>query len=230
MAGTRTRPRTRPRVRAPRATLNRERVLAAAVELLDHAGPEAFTMRALAARLGVATMSVYTHFTGKDEIIEAVRLRLLAEARLPEPPAPGDPSGRCPPREELRALCTAVYRLLDGHPSVLRLLIDQPVRGEETTRFADRVLAALLRAGLDRVAAARAYTALAQFTMGAALWSVRGRCASRLAGGPPPDERFPHSTALAPELERAARDAAGAYAHGLDALLTGLLGPAAGPS
>lgn len=212
-----------PRVRAPRNTLNRERVLAAAVDLLDHAGPDAFTMRALAERLGVATMAVYSHFSGKDEIIEAVRLRLLAEAHLPARNTSGDPPG---PREEIRRLCRALYRLLDSHPSILRLLADQPVRGDEGTQFADRVLEALLRAGLERDAAARAYTALAQFTVGAALWSARGRCESRLRGGPPPADRFPYSADLAPELERAGRRGGEQYEHGLDALLTGLLGPA----
>jgi AcrR family transcriptional regulator len=182
--------RTRRRMRTPRNTLNRERVLDAAVDLLDHAGPGEFTMRALAKRLGVATMAVYSHFSGKDEIIDAVRLRLLAEAELPARQPCDESVG---PREEIGELCRAVHRLLAGHPSALRLLAERPVRGDEGTQFADRMLAALLRAGLARDRATRAYTALAQFTVGAALWS------------PPGVEQFE---------------------YGLDALLTGLLGPA----
>ncbi len=213
--------RSRSRARAPRNSLNRERVLVAATELLDNAGPDAFTMRALARHLGVATMAVYSHFSGKDEIVEAVRLRLLAEASLPPRPPADDPGG---PREEIRELCRAVYRLLDGHPSILRLLADQPVRGDESTQFADRLLEALLRAGSDPGAAARAYTALVQFTLGAAMWAARGRHESRLDGGPPPADRYPHSARLAAELELAWDDPAAQYERGLDALLTGLLG------
>jgi AcrR family transcriptional regulator len=184
--------RPRRRVRAPRNTLNRERVLTAAVDLLDHAGPDEFTMRALAKRLGVATMAVYSHFSGKDEIIDAVRVRLLAEAELPSDQAPDAPAD---PREEIRELCRAVHRLLAGHPSALRLLADRPVRGDESRQFAERVKGALGRAGLDRDRAGRAFIALMQFTVGAAL--------SRGASPSDPAQ----------------------FDYGLDALLAGLLGP-----
>lgn len=231
------RPRTR--ARAPRNTLNRERVLDAAVGLLDRAGPDAFTMRALAERLGVATMAVYSHFSGKDEIIDAVRVRLLAEAELPSRDGAG--GERPGPREEVGALCRAAYRLLADHPSVLHLLAARPPDGDEFTLFAERTLEALLRAGLDRRDAARAYTALTQFTVGAALWAARGRErradeACRPGGsdagpdsGPPgparlPRDRYPHLVDLVPELADAARDGTAQYERGLDALLTGLLG------
>ncbi len=230
--------RTRPRPRVPRNTLNRERVLAAAVDLLDHAGPDAFTMRALAERLGVATMAVYSHFSAKEEIIEAVRERLLAEVELP-PLGPVEEGGGS--RAEVRELWRAAYRLLADHPSVLRLLATRPVSGDEGTVFADRALGVLLRAGLDRADAARCYTTLMQFTVGSALWASRGRehrgCAdancrtsdedlgsrlrSRLAGLSP--DRYPCLVDLAPELEAAARDGMAQYERGLDALLTGLL-------
>jgi AcrR family transcriptional regulator len=186
--------RTRRRVRAPRNTLNRERVLEAAVDLLDHAGPAEFTMRRLAKRLGVATMAVYSHFSGKDEIIDAVRLRLLAEAELPARQPPEAYPG---PREEIRGLCHAVYRLLADHPSALRLLAERPVRGDEGTQFGERVRAALSRAGLDRDRAVRAHTALTQFTIGASLWAR-------------------------PDAEQ--------FGYGLDALVTGLLGPPTSPT
>lgn len=221
----------RPRTRAPRNTLNRERVLEAAVDLLDHAGPDAFTMRALAERLGVATMAVYSHFSAKEEIIEAVRERLLAEVELPS--ADGSGTGG-DPREEIRELCRAVYRLLADHPSVLRLLATRQVHGDEGTIFADRALAVLLRAGLERTSAARAYTALMQFTVGAALWVAHGQRRAHQAPFPDdlrsriaelPTDRYPHLVDLAAELETAAREGMAQYERGLDAILAGLLGP-----
>ncbi|MCQ4082876.1 TetR/AcrR family transcriptional regulator [Streptomyces sp. RB6PN25] len=233
-----------PRRRTPRNTLNRERVLDAAVSLLDHEGPDAFTMRALAERLGVGTMAVYTHFTGKDEIIDAVRERLLAEIALPaaehaehagHPGHPGHPEhpGPAEPRRAVRALCRSVYRLLADHPSVLHLLTRGPVRGDEGTAVVDRLLGLLLRSGMDRSAAARAETALMQYTVGAALWTASGRrrglahqnggerLRTRFAGLPA--DRFPHLVDLAPELA-SAQDGLRQYEHGLDALLDGLLG------
>jgi AcrR family transcriptional regulator len=210
----------RPRVRsrAPRNTLNRERVLDAAVALLDRAGPDAFTMRTLAERLGVATMAVYSHFASKDEIVDAVRVRLLAEAKLPARPAGG-------PREEVRDLCRAAYRLLADHPSVLHLMAARPPDGDEFTLFAERTLEALLGAGLEREGAARAYTALTQYTVGAALWAARRRePGAGTRGSGLPADRYPCLNALAPELVAAAREGTAQYERGLDALLTGLLG------
>ncbi len=215
----------RPRVRrAPRNTLNRERVLDAAVALLDSAGPQAFTMRALAERLGVATMAVYSYFSSKDEIVDAVRVRLLAEAELPSRREAGaDGRGA---RDELRELCRAAYRLLADHPSVLYLMAARPPDGDEFTLFAERTLEVLLRAGLGRPQAARAYTALTQFTVGAALWAARSeRSPGRSDGSCLPPDRYPHLTATARELTRAAREGTPQYERGLDALLSGLLGP-----
>src|SRR6266545_3129696 len=57
------------RSRVPRHTLDRDGIAAAALELMDRDGVAALTIRALAARLGVAPMSLYNHATTKDEIL-----------------------------------------------------------------------------------------------------------------------------------------------------------------
>ncbi|MBD0283747.1 MAG: helix-turn-helix transcriptional regulator, partial [Thermoleophilaceae bacterium] len=57
--------------RAPgqRAGLSRDRVLAAAHELLADGGLDALTMRALAERLGVRPNALYSHVASKTELI-----------------------------------------------------------------------------------------------------------------------------------------------------------------
>ncbi|MFI6862803.1 TetR/AcrR family transcriptional regulator [Streptomyces sp. NPDC050421] len=47
-----------------------EAVLTAAVALLDEAGEQALTLRALAARLGTGVGSIYWYVSGKDELLE----------------------------------------------------------------------------------------------------------------------------------------------------------------
>jgi AcrR family transcriptional regulator len=216
------------RRRAPRNTLNPDRILDAAIALLDQEGPEAFTMRALADRLGVGTMAVYSHFRGKDEISDAVAQRLLDTVELP-PSRGGDP------RRELREVCRGVYRLFTDHPSALRLLTARPLRGDDAIAVIDRMLGLLRRAGLAPAAAARAHVALMQFTVGSALWSTRRAGALCEQGAPDrlrarldalPADRYPALARLAPELLRAQDDAGVQYEQGLDALLRGLLGPA----
>lgn len=216
-----------PRRRVPRNTLNPDRVLGAAVALLDRHGPETFTMRALAQELGVGTMAVYSHFKGKDEIIDAVNERLLGEIELP--------SGSGLPREQLIELCVGMYRLFSEHPSALQLLTSRPLRGDEALAVIDRMLCLLCAAGLDPVAAARAQVALMQYTVGAALWVVRRKRAEceeaeadlreRIRGrlADLPSESYPSLVRLAPELVAVQESGPAQYEAGLAAMLDGLL-------
>lgn len=47
-------------------------VLEAALALLGEEGPDHFTVRAIAARAGVAPMALYNHFDGKNGVLEAI--------------------------------------------------------------------------------------------------------------------------------------------------------------
>ncbi|MBM9508756.1 TetR/AcrR family transcriptional regulator [Actinacidiphila acididurans] len=220
-----TQPVRAPRRRAPRNSLNTERILDAAITLLDRDGTEAFTMRALAEQLGVGTMAVYSHFRGKEEIADAVAQRLLETIELPPPG--DDPVG------ELRAVCRQVYQLFTDHPSALQLLTVRPLRGDDAISVIDRMLALLCRAGLTGPEAACAHVALMQYTVGSALWNIRRARAlceegmrerMRAKFAALPADRYPSLVALAPELNRAHDDGPGQYEVGLDALLAGVLG------
>lgn len=225
-----TQPVRAPRRRAPRNSLNPERILDAAITLLDRDGAEAFTMRALAAQLGVATMAVYSHFRGKEEIGDAAAKRLLDTMELP-------PGGTADPVGELREVCRQVYGLFTDHPSALQLLTARPLRGDDAIAVVDRMLGLLRRAGLSGPEAACAHVALMQYTVGAALWSIRRRRAvceeglgekGRTRLDTLPADRYPALAALAPELSRAHGDAAAQYEAGLDAMLRGVLAGAGG--
>lgn len=59
-------------------------ILDAAADLIERDGVEAFTMRSLADRLGVAVTSIYWHVGGKDALFDRLVERLLGElANLP---------------------------------------------------------------------------------------------------------------------------------------------------
>lgn len=57
--------------------LSQERIIEAAVKLLERDGFEQFNMRALAAELGVATGAVYRHSGGKENILALAADRIL---------------------------------------------------------------------------------------------------------------------------------------------------------
>ena len=52
--------------------LNRQRVLAAAIELADTSGVDALSMRSLGAALGVEAMSLYNHVANKDDVLSGM--------------------------------------------------------------------------------------------------------------------------------------------------------------
>jgi AcrR family transcriptional regulator len=63
----------------PRAGLNTDRVVAAAAELADEAGPDQLTLSALAARLGVRQPSLYKHVASLDALQQLIAMRGKAE-------------------------------------------------------------------------------------------------------------------------------------------------------
>src|SRR5260370_8842928 len=53
----------------PRDTLTREKIIKAAIDLLDSEGLEGFNIRALGSRLGSAATAIYWHVGSKDNLI-----------------------------------------------------------------------------------------------------------------------------------------------------------------
>src|ERR687893_1769658 len=65
--------------RAGRSGLGVDGIVAAAIELADAEGLGALTMRRVAERLGVGTMSLYTHVPAKGELLDLMLDTVLGE-------------------------------------------------------------------------------------------------------------------------------------------------------
>ncbi|MFD5429759.1 TetR/AcrR family transcriptional regulator [Streptomyces sp. NPDC127084] len=63
----------------PRTALTREEVLDTAAELVRQHGPDALTMRGLAARLGTAVTSIYWHVGNRESLLDALVERTVRE-------------------------------------------------------------------------------------------------------------------------------------------------------
>ena len=86
--------------------LSRERIVGAAIELLDAEGEGGLTFRALAAHLRTGPGAIYWHVANKDELLLAA-----ADAVLTHPvPAGGTPE------ETIRAIALGVFDAIDAHP------------------------------------------------------------------------------------------------------------------
>ena len=67
-----------------REPLNRERVLAAAVELADREGIDALSMRRLGQELSVEAMALYNHVANKDDLLNGMVDAVVGEVDLGE--------------------------------------------------------------------------------------------------------------------------------------------------
>src|SRR5438270_8982554 len=73
---------TAPLRHAARGSLTREVILTAAIEFVDEFGLSALTMRALGRHLGVEAMALYRYVNGREDLLEGVVDRLVAELRV----------------------------------------------------------------------------------------------------------------------------------------------------
>src|SRR3970040_1197614 len=71
-----------------RERLTRERVVEAALRVMDAEGLEAVSMRRLAREGGVEAMSLYNHVRDKDDLIDAICVRVMQDFRFGDPDAP----------------------------------------------------------------------------------------------------------------------------------------------
>ncbi|WNM39898.1 TetR/AcrR family transcriptional regulator C-terminal domain-containing protein [Micromonospora halotolerans] len=137
---------SRPEPRRAEPELSRERVLRTAIALADEGGLAAVSMRQIAAELGVATMSLYRHVRGRDELILAMADAVLADAPLPAT----EPAGWRARLDVLARAQWAVYRRHRWLPHVISIARPQPLpHGMAHTDMALRATAGL---GLDRQA------------------------------------------------------------------------------
>jgi AcrR family transcriptional regulator len=190
---------------------------------LDATGPQALSIRGLAATLGVAPMTLYGYFTDKEALLDAVVDAIADAAELPVEEGDWD--------ERLRALLGMVHRSLLEHPGLVALRFARPIATPSAFRVTEACMVALRDAGLDRHAAAAAFRALFVFTFGAAAFAARAGSADRAAVGDVlsalPADEFPELRAIIPDALELL-DPSRAFDAGLDLLLTGIRATAAG--
>src|SRR3954471_20858958 len=92
----------------PRLPLSRDRILQAALELVDEHGIDALTMRRLGQELGFEAMSLYNHVANKDDVIDGMLDLVLDEGDLPA--AGGDWEA------SIRESAVSVHASLRRHP------------------------------------------------------------------------------------------------------------------
>ncbi|WP_329234623.1 TetR/AcrR family transcriptional regulator C-terminal domain-containing protein [Actinoallomurus sp. NBC_01490] len=199
--------------RHERAGLSREKVLDAALELVDQVGVDGLSMRKLGAALGVEAMTLYHYVPNKDALLSGLVERTATRAFTVDAAAGW--------QAMLRGFAAGFRRELLAHPGVVPLVATRPVTTPSALRELETAVAILRAAGFGTREAFHVVNTVATFTTGHCLAEVDP------PGAAPPALAGPDPAAL-PHLAEAVRDGLGTpadhearFAFALDALIDG---------
>jgi AcrR family transcriptional regulator len=197
-----------------RAGLTRERIVRAAVEILERDGADALSMRRVAAELGVATMSLYNHVSNKAALLDGAAELIMEDMRFA-----ADPDADW--REQARGLARTFRNIARRYPRSVLVVITRQPHSTAGLHTLELVLAAVRAAGFDGAEALRVVRTFEAFILGSLM-----RQAS-LAERPPidlvsfdqalADAGMTNIRALLPEL--AERDHDSDFEFGLELLI-----------
>jgi len=99
--------------------LSRDKIVAAALDMVDGIGADKFSIYKLAKQLGVTSQSIYHYFSNREELLIAVGSLVLDEVKGPRQ------ATDAPWEVWLESAAMAYYRGLRLHPKAMSLLIDR---------------------------------------------------------------------------------------------------------
>jgi TetR/AcrR family tetracycline transcriptional repressor len=184
--------RARGRGKRPPTPLTRERIVNAALDLVDTEGLSALSMRRLGAVLGVDPMAVYYYVPNKEALLDAVVEAVMADIDL----TVDDPSS--PPEERALRAAEAYRDALLAHRNALPIVL---ARGPSTVvalRPVELLIGIMRDAGLAPGMATAAMNAIAAAVRGAVGMYANQpspqdaeQMATAMVGSLPPDD-FPN--------------------------------------
>lgn len=215
-----------------RVKLTRDRVIDAALRIMDEEGLDAVSMRRVGRELGVEAMSLYHHVRDKEDLLRGIRERVLCE--FLDPGADGDWEVRA------RRAARSWREILRSHPNIMTL-ISGSKRFDMTpvsVRPTETALRLLREVGLPEDDAVKAFCALGGFIVGFVMFEIGVmRTAGPADQQPTPEglvpalsaEEFPCFLSSLPYLMQGDIDQR--FEYGLDVLIAGILAKSTpGPS
>jgi len=202
--------------RAPRVPLTKERIVAAALRLVEDRGVAGLTTRRLGGSLGCEAMSVYHHFPNKQHLLDALVEHAIAG--IPEPSPDLDPI------ERLRFLGREYRAMAHRFPRLFHLVALHRLNMPAGVAFIERMLGHFHAAVPDDRLAAQAFRIFGYYVIGAALDETSGYAAgpsaARTVAAPLIARECPRLAAAAPFFKRPWFDST--FALGFEIMLKGI--------
>jgi AcrR family transcriptional regulator len=143
----------------PRTTTSRQEIVDAAVELADAEGLDAVSMRRLAEKLGVGTMTPYTYVESKDELLDLMRDEVGRAMLVPEP-LPDDW------RQGLRAIAMRTRDAFEAHGWIADARSSRPRIRINMARHIEQSISVIEGLGIDGKTGAAVLTAVDDYVIG----------------------------------------------------------------
>ena len=195
------------------APLTAERIVDAAMALVEEASLAGLTTRRLGERLGCEAMSIYHHFPSKRHLLDALVERAIASVVVPEP----GPDLEARVRESLESYRAMAHRW----PALFPLVAVHRLNTPSGVRFIESVLRLIHASTGDDELTARHFRAMGYYLIGACLEETAGYARGPSAAEPV-DMSFiarecPHLKAAAPYFQPGQWDTT--WQLGVDALM-----------
>lgn len=135
-----------------------DKIVTAALQLVDDEGAQALSMRTLAQRMETSTAVLYRAFSNRAELVGHVVDWVFGEVDFDTTEGSW--------QDMARSAAQAIFDTLYSHRGIAPLLIEQVPVGSNALALRERVLAVLLENNFSPAAASRAYAVIARYTLG----------------------------------------------------------------
>ena len=189
-------------------------LVTAALELVDENGD--FSLPKLAKRIGVSQSSIYSHVSGREEILELMRGRIIAA----NPALPLDELGW---EDALRTVVRNYRDAFARHPRLAPLMVLQTVQNLDVIAMYEDMAMVLERAGFAGRDVVSAISMIDSFSLGAAL-----DLAAPEVVWAPPAEGFPTLSRALGHAGPPDQRGEDAFNFGLETIIAGLRSRLAG--
>jgi AcrR family transcriptional regulator len=200
--------------------LSRERIITAAIDMIERHGVEAVSMRRIAAELSCGVMSLYNHVSSKAALLDDVAERVMSGIEFTAIPGVGW-------EDQVRAQARAFRAIARRYPRCTMVVVSRPTTLVTGLRPIENALATLREAGFGGGDAVLIMRAFVGFILGSLLREVgvspalddahasySAQVSPQLYLDP---EEFPQVTSLTAELTH--RDPDADFEFGLDLLV-----------
>lgn len=203
-----------------RSAIDREAIVAAAIEVLDEIGLDGLSMRRVASKLGTGAASLYWHVADKDQLIDLMLDRIMGEIELPEPDSEHW-------EEQIKVFAREGRKMFSRHADIAQATLGRVPIGPNLVRITEWVLTVLRGAGVpDRAAAwfpdLGALVVAAQSVEDHLVSTTDDEMIQAMAEyfSQLPADRFPNVLAVGPALTEGGADER--FEFGLELLIRGL--------